>query len=400
MITIEDSAHVVSFSSSAIALSGLVIISICPIRPRSLTATGSHPGNGLATRTLIPAISYLPNGFESNYAMTTAPLVSVLMPVCNGAPYLAEALQCILDQTFANFELIVIDDGSTDDSLEIIQQFKDSRIQAHRQDNLGLAATLNRAIELARGEYLARQDQDDVSLPQRFEKQVGFLAAHPTHAMVGTWSRIWVENQETGRSHRHPAESYILKWELLFNNPFVHSSIMIRKSVMKKMGGYCTDRSRQPPEDYELWSRIAREFELGNIPEFLHIYREVPKSMSRDGVNPFLDNLIRISAENLAWAVGKAEPDQICFDLAALVHGARQRVSPHFRMEDAARVLWKAADRLGAASNAERSQLRERAEVRLHALRQRHLQHKQNHGMAFLRRLPGRLVGRFRKIVT
>jgi len=331
---------------------------------------------------------------------SNSPLVSVLLPVYNGAEYLDEAIQSLLAQTFSDLEIIVIDDGSTDESASILEKFSEDRVRVYHQANQGLAAALNRAISLARGDYLARQDQDDVSRPERLEKQVAFLQAHPQHGMVGTWARIWLENQEAGRSHRHPAESHILKWELLFNNPFVHSSMLIRKSAMQKVGGYCTDRSRQPPEDYELWSRIAREFELGNIPEFLHVYREVPKSMSRDGVNPFLDRLIRIGAENLAWAVGKAEPDQICFDLAALVHGARQRVSPHFRMEDAARVLWKAADRLGAASDAEQSQLRERAEARLRALRQGYLQHKQNRGIAFLRRLPRRLVGRFRKMVT
>ena len=328
------------------------------------------------------------------------PKVSVVMPVYNGEKFLREAIESILAQTFADFELIVIDDGSQDDSFQIIQQFQDPRIRARRQENTGLAVTLNRAIDLSIGEYLARQDQDDLSLPQRFEKQVGFLDAHPAYAVVGTWAEIWVENRKTSRSHQHPAASVILKWELLFNTPFVHSSTMIRKSAIQQVGGYCTNRSRQPPEDYELWSRIAREFEVANIPEFLHIYREVPKSMSRDGANPFLDKLIRISAENLAWAAGKAKPDQICLDLAALVHGAYDRVSSRFDMGTASMILREAVDRIGAASESESSQLRERAEARLRDLRQEYLQHKQNRGISFLRRLPGRLVGRFRKIVT
>jgi hypothetical protein len=244
---------------------------------------------------------------------------------------------------------------------------------------------------------LARQDQDDVSLPQCLEKQVAFLDARPTHALVGTWATIWVRNRRTDRTHQHPTESVILKWELLFNNPFVHSSTMIRKTAMQKVGGYCADRSRQPPEDYELWSRIAREFEVANIPEFLQVYREMPRSMSRHGVDPFVDRLILISAENLACALGKVEPDEICLNLAALVHGARDRVAPSFQIDDAARVLRAAADNLGAASQSQRSQLRKRAEARLCDLRDAHALCTNAGALARLRGLPGRLAGRLGK---
>jgi hypothetical protein len=114
----------------------------------------------------------------------------------------------------------------------------------------------------------------------------------------------------------------------MFDNPFVHSSMMIRKSVLDSVGVYTTDPSRQPPEDYELWSRIARAYDVANIPEVLHIYREVPKSMSRNGVHPFLDRFINISAENIARVLGREAQDETLIDLSALAHGAYHRVSP------------------------------------------------------------------------
>src|SRR6187399_1168522 len=132
------------------------------------------------------------------------PTVSVLLPVYNGAAYLRESLESILGQTYPDFELISIGDP---------------RIRFYRQRNRGLAATLNRAIELASGELLARQDQDDVSLPHRLEKQVGYLRSHTRCALVGTWAEILAVTEKTGRVHRHAEENHALQFDLLFDNP-------------------------------------------------------------------------------------------------------------------------------------------------------------------------------------
>jgi glycosyltransferase involved in cell wall biosynthesis len=260
-------------------------------------------------------------------------MITVVLPIYNGTKYLKEAVQSILDQTYADFELIMIDDGSTDHSADIVSTFIDPRIRLYPQENKGLAVTLNRGIALAKGKYIARQDQDDVSLPDRLSKQVGFLEANPDYGMVGTWASILNESRPTGRTHKHPTNDLALKFDLLFNNPFVHSSVMIRKSVFEEVGGYCTDKNRQPPEDYELWSRIARKFKVANIPEILHVYREIPQSMSRIGDNPFLQHLLKINVENLAWATECSYSNQSLQDLAALVHGAY----PHFSGE----TSWK-----------------------------------------------------------
>jgi len=283
---------------------------------------------------------------QSNEFKSTDMLVSVVLPAYNCPSYIGAAIKSMLDQTFDNFEFIIIDDGSTDNTPEIIQTFNDPRIRFFQQKNQGLAATLNRGIVMARGKYIARQDQDDISLPKRLAKQVEFLEAHPECGMVGSWAEIWVGEEKSERTHQHPSSNMMLQYELLFNNPFVHSSMMLRKSVLDRVGGYSVDRERQPPEDYELWSRIARCYEVRNIPEILLIYREVPNSMSRSGVSPFLNRLVTISSENIAWAADVPADDPAPINIAALIHTVNDRLvgEPDFR--SMASVLQKAVVRL------------------------------------------------------
>ncbi|MBB4361489.1 hypothetical protein GGD65_002511 [Bradyrhizobium sp. CIR18] len=257
-----------------------------------------------------------------------APTVSVVLSVRNGGVDLPKALETILTQSFTDFELIAINNGSTDGSREVLDQIADPRVRVYHQEDQGLAAALNRGISLARGRYIARQDHDDWALPTRIAQQVAFLDANPDHALVGTRAEVWVGNSPTGRFHDHPTEDGDLRFALLFNNYFVHSSVMMRKTALDQVGAYTTDRSRQPPEDYELWSRIARRFRVANLPERLTIYREVPTSMSRDGVNPFMEKLILISAENLAAAsTGVPEPQPVHRDIACLAHGQPDKMS-------------------------------------------------------------------------
>jgi hypothetical protein len=255
------------------------------------------------------------------------PTVSVVLSVRNGGSDLPQALGTILNQSFADFELIAINNGSTDGTREFLDGITDARVRVYHQEDQGLAAALNRGISLARGRYIARQDHDDLADPNRIAKQVAFLDAHPEHALVGTRAAIWVGDTPSGRFHDHPTEDQILRFDLLFNNPFVHSSVMMRKSVLDLVGVYTTDPARQPPEDYELWSRIARHYRVANLPERLTVYREVPSSMSRDGAQPFLEKLVIISSENLAHATGAEVPQQVHIDIAALVHNAEKRVS-------------------------------------------------------------------------
>lgn len=307
----------------------------------------------------------------------TRPLVSVVLPVYNGGAYLWESIQSILSQTYDNFELIIIDDGSTDGSASNIEKFQDARIRFQRQANKGLPATLNVAIAMSHGEYVARQDADDVSHPTRLEKQVAFLGSNPDCGMVGTWSEILEEERNTARAHRHLTGGPALAFGLLFNSYFVHSSVMLRRSVLSAVGLYCVERSRQP-EDYELWSRILRNssFKFANIPEQLVYYREVAQSICRSGVIDFSERVSALCAENLAWACDLVEPDRTCLDIAALLHNTPGRVSSRPDLDTMLKHLRQALCRVaGAAAASDRELMLEFDRV-LKAVRNQYLIHR------------------------
>lgn len=256
------------------------------------------------------------------------PLVSVLLPVYNGGPYLGASIESLLGQTYRNFELIIVNDGSTDDTAQVIERYQDPRIRLLNQENRGLSPSLNRAVAAARGKYLARQDADDLSLPSRLEKQVAFLESHPDHGIVGTWAEIFCGLRGTKRAHLHHCANAPLKFNLIFDNYFVHSSVMVRASLLQRIGPYAAEASRQP-EDFELWSRILRSrcCKMANLPEKLVAYREVEGSICRSQPQRIIDGVVRICRENLAAASGRSPEDRNVADLAALRHGVFHQVS-------------------------------------------------------------------------
>jgi len=197
------------------------------------------------------------------------PRVTVLMPAYNAEAFLREAMDSILAQTFTDFEFLIIDDGSADASVEIIRSYADHRIRlVQNERNLRLAATLNRGLNLARGEYVARMDADDISLPPRLARQVAFLDAQPDIGLCGTWAEAFGEARF---SMPNPAGPEAIRAKLLFDSALVHPTVMLRRSVFDRHG------LRYPPlahfEDYALWQRAARLFPMANIPEVLFRYR-------------------------------------------------------------------------------------------------------------------------------
>lgn len=266
-----------------------------------------------------------------------------MLPVYNGALYLNAAIRSVLDQSFKNFELIIIDDGSTDNSADIISTFHDPRIRFYRQENQGLAFTLNRGIALSAGKYIARQDQDDLLFFDRLKKQIQFLDANPEIALLGTAAEIWVEDRRSERRISHPTDSSALVFSLLFDNYFVHSSVMFRRSAITLIGDYSKDKSRQPPEDYELWSRFIRQYKVANLADVLMVYRETGGSMSRQGRNPFLKHVIKISIENIAFYSGRFPDSAEVTTLAKLMHGDYQNVSRSVTFSMVRAVLLEAA---------------------------------------------------------
>lgn len=160
---------------------------------------------------------------------------------------------------------------------------------------------------------------------------------------------------------------------------------------------YSTDPSRQPPEDYELWSRLSRKWEVANIPEILHIYREIPTSMSRDGISPFRNRVIDISAENLEWLLGDTADRTAIRDLAALNHAAYVRVSPHPRWRDISRVVIDAADRVAVLCNGPQSILHERADAQIFEIKPHYHRFKKSRGV---RRYINGISGAFGRLVS
>ena len=208
------------------------------------------------------------------------PKISVVLPVYNAEAYVGKAIESILHQTYADFELIIINDGSTDQSLEIVQSYTDSRIKIVSRENKGLISSLNEGFALARGKYVARMDADDIALPQRFEKQVALLDVMPSVALCGTWvDVIDAQGVVKGDYAYPPIDTKAIRTYTLRHNPFIHPTVMLRKNVFEKVGGYRSVFKHV--EDYELWTRIVFAYDVANIPEKLLHYRVSGESITR-----------------------------------------------------------------------------------------------------------------------
>ncbi|MGH7354696.1 MAG: glycosyltransferase [Candidatus Rokuibacteriota bacterium] len=206
----------------------------------------------------------------------TVPAVSVLMSVHNGAPWVRDAIASVLAQTERALELIVVDDGSTDDTAAVIAGATagDRRVRVVRQAHAGLTKALNRALALATAPLVARLDADDVALPERLARQRAFLDAHPDVGLLGSACR---EVDTAGRELRvvsPPTDDAAIRRALIRRNPFVHSSVMLRRAVVTAAGGY--DESLAVAQDYDLWMRLSRATRLANLAEPLVTRRLLP----------------------------------------------------------------------------------------------------------------------------
>lgn len=202
----------------------------------------------------------------------TAPRVTVLMSVYNGEKYLREAVDSIFGQTFGDFEFIIINDGSTDKTQEILDTYKDPRIVQINQDNMGLTGSLNKGLHIARGEYIARMDSDDISLPHRLERQLSFMDANPEIGICGSWVEIIGEKGESKDTWRYPTEPGAIRCKMLFESALAHPSVMMRRTLFLERG-LCYNKSYTRSQDYELWVRASRYTSLANIGEVLLLYR-------------------------------------------------------------------------------------------------------------------------------
>ncbi len=213
----------------------------------------------------------------------SAPAVSVLMAVHDGAPWVADAVRSVLAQTAGDLELIVVDDGSTDATPALLAAVDDRRLRVATRPHAGLTRSLNEASALARAPLVARLDADDLALPERLARQRAFLDAHPDVGLLGTGAR---ELDPAGREVAGvapPQGDAAIRRALIRRNPFVHSSVMLRREVLGRAGGY--DERLPVAQDYDLWMRLADLTRLANLPEPLVVRRLVPGRVSarRDG---------------------------------------------------------------------------------------------------------------------
>ena len=201
--------------------------------------------------------------------MISTPKVSILFPVYKTASFLKEAIDSILTQTFTNFELILLDDCSPDNAEEIINTYDDPRIVRYRGvQNVGLGNVLNVGVAMAKGEYIARMDSDDISLPERIQFQVDFLDSHPEYDLVSVGMR---EFGNGNRDHFYDNETEQIKFNALFYSPILHASSMWRKD---SFDGLLYDQSFVPSEDYDLWTRaLIKGIKMRNLPRVLYLYR-------------------------------------------------------------------------------------------------------------------------------
>jgi glycosyltransferase involved in cell wall biosynthesis len=238
------------------------------------------------------------------------PKVTVLMPVFNGEKYVRSAIDSILAQSLPDFEFLIINDGSSDDSVKIIESYSDNRIRlVHNTSNQGVVKTLNRGLDLATGQYIARMDCDDISLPDRFAKQVHFMDTHPQIGACGTWVKTFGSSSKDD-VWKFPSDPNMIRCRLLFETVLAHPSVIIRKNSFDKHN-LRYDIAYLHAEDFELWKRASRLFPLANIPEVLVLYRITPDSVARSNREAQLSTLRRIDLEALTEMGINANNDEL-----------------------------------------------------------------------------------------
>lgn len=243
--------------------------------------------------------------------------VTVLMSVYNDRGYLAEAIQSVLNQTYRDFEFLVIDDGSLEPIETRLHAYQDNRIVCVRHENRGLTRSLNRGLTLARGEYIARMDADDVSLPDRLATQVALLDANPDLDMVGTFFDVVDHDRNLLERKELIIDPVYRLWRLQFHNNYGHGTMMLRKQAVISAGMY--DESLSYAQDYDLWCRLSTARNTAIVPRVLYHYRMV-KSSDQASVRNYdaqLATAVAISDRNLS-ACNPQLGEQGCIEVRTL----------------------------------------------------------------------------------
>ena len=230
---------------------------------------------------------------------SSPPLVSVFMPVYNAGIYLEQAIQSILDQTFRDFEFVIVNDGSTDNSESVILSISDPRIRLENNpQNLGLIASLNRGLELCTGKYIVRMDQDDISLPTRLEKQIGWLEANPDYGLIGSWFEDFGDEIES-RIVQYSSDDTTIRIRHLYQTHISHPTAVLRTSVIRE------HQIRFDPEfvhgeDYNCWVSFSEHSKLSNYPEVLVRKRDHPRNITNLYAQTMHDTCTRVKQRQFA----------------------------------------------------------------------------------------------------
>jgi glycosyltransferase involved in cell wall biosynthesis len=233
------------------------------------------------------------------------PTISVILPVFNSKNYILSAVKSILDQSYTDFELIIIDDCSTDGSYEILSSVADSRILLVRNErNIGLVESLNLGLQMATGVYIARMDHDDISLSNRLESQIKFFSKNPSISVLGTGYQLIDQSGKPGYIYQQPESHEEIMWAMPFLCPIAHPTVMFRSSVISYELAYL--KSATYAEDYELWERLSQKCKFANLPEPLLLLRKHEKNMTNIWRKEGFDIATTISKRRIEKVLGQS----------------------------------------------------------------------------------------------
>lgn len=280
--------------------------------------------------------------------MATSPAVTVLLPAYNAAPWLGSALDSLLKQSFGDFEVLVMDDGSVDETPQILRRYGNPKMRVVREErNQGLVPTLNRGIELAKGRYVARMDADDTAHRRRLELQVAFLERNPDVGVCGTWFRTTHGSKRV--SVCPPTRHDDITAHLFFRSPFGHPTVMMRREFLDK-SGLRYDATARHAEDFDLWVRSRPWTRFANLPRFLLEYRSHAHQVSSGQADAQKTSADRIRLRQLASLLPDAAAEEralhlrVCDDHYAFrsigeLHGAGVWLRKLARKNDAIRMF-------------------------------------------------------------
>ncbi len=266
------------------------------------------------------------------------PKISVILPVYNGEEHLAECIESILHQSYTNFEFVIVDDASTDNTPQILKKYsnQDERIRVITNPvNQKQTISANTACKNTFGKYIARMDADDIALPMRFEKQFKFLEANPCVSMVGSWIDTISDNGKIIGHWKTSTDSNVLIWDLLFGTSFAHSSVMMRSDLVKKVGYYQSPEA----EDYDLWSRLSRITKVANLPEVLQHRRVWAGQLALKVPTETQDCVLQIMQKNINYLLKNSNIDLEMIKNIRMVSDKTTKIRDSQRISDTKLIL-------------------------------------------------------------